>query len=68
MNTSVEAPYVAFCATLQNIQGLEQSFFSLIHKLVYKWFLLIYKLSCAIGIVGDVAIIFTMFGFNLFFR
>uniref|UniRef100_H3AEK8 Ring finger protein 175 n=1 Tax=Latimeria chalumnae TaxID=7897 RepID=H3AEK8_LATCH len=37
-------------------------------RLVYKWFLLIYKLSYAVGIVGYLAIMFTMFGFNLIFR
>ncbi|MXQ85809.1 hypothetical protein E5288_WYG016406 [Bos mutus] len=37
-------------------------------RLVYKWFLLIYKLSCAFGVVGYLAIIFTMCGFHLFFR
>ena len=39
-----------------------------LHRLVYKWFLLIYKLSYAFGVVGYLAIIFTMCGFNLFFR
>ncbi|XP_032836828.1 E3 ubiquitin ligase RNF121 [Petromyzon marinus] len=37
-------------------------------RLVYKWFLLIYKLSYAVGIVGYIAVMFTMFGFNLLFR
>ncbi|XP_015306425.3 RING finger protein 175 isoform X4 [Macaca fascicularis] len=37
-------------------------------KLVYKWFLLIYKLSYAFGVVGYLAIMFTMCGFNLFFK
>ncbi|XP_054205730.1 RING finger protein 175 isoform X1 [Homo sapiens] len=36
--------------------------------LVYKWFLLIYKLSYAFGVVGYLAIVFTMCGFNLFFK
>ncbi|XP_073896758.1 RING finger protein 175 isoform X5 [Macaca fascicularis] len=36
--------------------------------LVYKWFLLIYKLSYAFGVVGYLAIMFTMCGFNLFFK
>ncbi|KAM6313320.1 LOW QUALITY PROTEIN: RING finger protein 175 [Aegotheles albertisi] len=57
---------MAFCATLQNTQDPEQSFFSLFHKLVYKWFLLTYKLSYAIWIVCYLATMFTMFGFNLF--
>lgn len=37
-------------------------------RMVYKWFLLIYKLSYAVGVVGYLAIMFTMFGFNVFFR
>ncbi|KTF87996.1 hypothetical protein cypCar_00015773 [Cyprinus carpio] len=35
--------------------------------MVYKWFLLIYKLSYAVGVIGYLAIMFTMFGFNIFF-
>ncbi|CAM5140583.1 unnamed protein product [Natator depressus] len=38
------------------------------YMLVYKWFLLLYKLSYAVGIVGYLDIMFTMFGFNLVFR
>ncbi len=37
-------------------------------RMVYKWFLLIYKLSYAVGVIGYLAIMFTMFGFNIFFR
>jgi len=37
-------------------------------RMVYKWFLLIYKLSYAVGVIGYLAIMFTMFGFNVFFR
>ncbi|EMP24918.1 hypothetical protein UY3_17989 [Chelonia mydas] len=37
-------------------------------RLVYKWFLLLYKLSYAVGIVGYLDIMFTMFGFNLAFQ
>ncbi|XP_025902862.1 RING finger protein 121, partial [Nothoprocta perdicaria] len=37
-------------------------------RLVYKWFLLIYKLSYATGIVGYMAVMFTLFGLNLLFR
>lgn len=37
-------------------------------RMVYKWFLLIYKLSYAVGVLGYLAIMFTMFGFNVFFR
>ncbi|KAB1282728.1 RING finger protein 175, partial [Camelus dromedarius] len=39
-----------------------------VRTLVYKWFLLIYKLSYAFGVVGYLAIMFTMCGFNLFFK
>ncbi|CAM4659625.1 unnamed protein product [Lepidochelys kempii] len=38
------------------------------YMLVYKWFLLLYKLSYAVGIVGYLDIMFTMFGFNLVFQ
>ncbi|MGH0186907.1 UNVERIFIED_CONTAM: hypothetical protein FKN15_022828 [Acipenser sinensis] len=37
-------------------------------RLVYKWFLLLYKMSYATGIVGYSAIMFTLFGVNLIFR
>ncbi|XP_015685548.1 RING finger protein 121-like, partial [Protobothrops mucrosquamatus] len=37
-------------------------------QLVYKWFLLIYKISYATGIVGYMAVMFTLFGLNLLFR
>ena len=37
-------------------------------RMVYKWFLLIYKLSYAVGVLGYLAIMFTMFGFNVLFR
>ncbi|OXB78042.1 UNVERIFIED_CONTAM: hypothetical protein H355_013591 [Colinus virginianus] len=36
-------------------------------RLVYKWFLLIYKMSYATGIVGYMAVMFTLFGLNLLF-
>uniref|UniRef100_A0A672UBT1 Ring finger protein 175 n=1 Tax=Strigops habroptila TaxID=2489341 RepID=A0A672UBT1_STRHB len=54
---SVINSHITFRATC-----LEQSFFSLIRCLVYKCFLLIYKLIYAFGIVDYLAI---MFGFNL---
>lgn len=41
---------------------------SLLLRMVYKWFLLIYKLSYVVGVLGYLAIMFTMFGFNVFFR
>ncbi|XP_044274504.1 RING finger protein 121 isoform X4 [Varanus komodoensis] len=37
-------------------------------RLVYKWFLLIYKISYAAGIVGYMAVMFTLFGLNVLFR
>ncbi|MBN3300160.1 RN121 protein, partial [Amia calva] len=37
-------------------------------RLVYKWFLLLYKLSYTTGIVGYSAVMFTLFGINLIFR
>lgn len=40
----------------------------ILYRLVYKWFLLIYKISYATGIVGYMAVMFTLFGLNLLFR
>ncbi|MBV99670.1 zinc finger (RING finger) domain-containing protein, partial [Eschrichtius robustus] len=37
-------------------------------RLVYKWFLLIYKISYATGIIGYMAVMFTLFGLNLLFK
>ncbi|XP_077984446.1 E3 ubiquitin ligase Rnf121-like [Glandiceps talaboti] len=36
-------------------------------RLVYKYFLLIYKISYGLGIIGYVIVMFTLFGFNLLF-
>ncbi|XP_048021964.1 RING finger protein 121 isoform X2 [Megalobrama amblycephala] len=36
--------------------------------LVYKWFLLLYKISYTTGIVGYTVVMFTLFGINLIFR
>ncbi|XP_067847802.1 RING finger protein 175 isoform X2 [Heptranchias perlo] len=58
---SVITSYVIFRATRKPLSGRTP-------RMVYKWFLLIYKLSYAVGIVGYLAVMFTMFGFNLFFR
>lgn len=41
--------------------------FSFIHRLVYKWFYFIYKLSYTLGIIGYVIMLATFFGFNLIF-
>ncbi|KAM9236169.1 LOW QUALITY PROTEIN: RING finger protein 175 [Leptosomus discolor] len=57
---SVITSYITFRAIHKTLLGRTP-------QLVYKWFLLIYKLSYAIGIVGYLAIMFTMFAFNLFF-
>lgn len=39
-----------------------------LYRLVYKWFLLIYKLSYTFGVVGYLAIIFSLSGLHLFFK
>ena len=36
-------------------------------RLVYKWFLLVYKTSYGIGIAGYMVIMFTLFGLNVLF-
>uniref|UniRef100_A0A8C4M9J8 Ring finger protein 175 n=1 Tax=Equus asinus asinus TaxID=83772 RepID=A0A8C4M9J8_EQUAS len=58
---SVITSYIVFRATRKPLSGRTP-------RLVYKWFLLIYKLSYAFGVVGYLAIMFTMCGFNLFFK
>ncbi|KAG8507322.1 RING finger protein 175, partial [Galemys pyrenaicus] len=58
---SVITSYVLFRATRKPLSGRTP-------RLVYKWFLLIYKLSYAFGVVGYLAIMFTTCGLNLFFR
>ncbi|XP_032634996.1 RING finger protein 175 [Chelonoidis abingdonii] len=58
---SVSTSYIIVRATRKPLSGRTP-------WLVYKWFLLIYKLSYAIGIVGYLAIMLTVFGFNLFFQ
>lgn len=58
---SVITSYIIFRATRKPLSGRTP-------RMVYKWFLLIYKLSYAVGILGYLAIMFTMFGFNLLFR
>lgn len=42
--------------------------FSCCFRLVYKWFLLLYKISYATGIAGYSVVMFTLFGINLIFR
>ncbi|KAM9086087.1 LOW QUALITY PROTEIN: RING finger protein 175 [Megaptera novaeangliae] len=58
---SVITSCILFSATRKPLSGRTP-------QLVYKWFLLIYKFSCAFGAVGYLAIMFTMCGFNLFFK
>ncbi|KAF6720757.1 RING finger protein 175, partial [Oryzias melastigma] len=58
---SVVTSYVIFRATRKPLSCRTP-------RMVYKWFLLIYKLSYAVGVLGYLAIMFTMFGFNVFFR
>ncbi|XP_041075476.1 RING finger protein 175 isoform X1 [Polyodon spathula] len=58
---SVITSYIIFRATRKPLSGRTP-------RMVYKWFLLIYKLSYAVGVLGYLAIMFTMFGFNLLFR
>lgn len=47
---------------------MKNSFFLVACRLVYKWFLLLYKISYATGIVGYTVVMFTLFGINLIFR
>ncbi|XP_027628376.1 RING finger protein 175 [Tupaia chinensis] len=58
---SVITSYILFRATRKPLSGRTP-------RLVYKWFLLIYKLSYALGVVGYLAIVFTMCGFHVFFK
>ncbi|XP_055000807.1 RING finger protein 175 isoform X3 [Sorex araneus] len=58
---SVITSYILFRATRKPLSGRTP-------RLVYKWFLLIYKLSYAFGVMGYLAIMFTMCGFNLLFK
>lgn len=39
-----------------------------LHRFVYKWFYLIYKISYGLGIVGYLAIILALLGVNFIFR
>ncbi|MEQ2169312.1 hypothetical protein GOODEAATRI_023945, partial [Goodea atripinnis] len=65
---SVITSYIIFRATRKPLVFLVPLTTCLISRMVYKWFLLIYKLSYAVGVLGYLAIMFTMFGFNVFFR
>lgn len=54
--------------TLSGTNEVIKFFVLILSRLVYKWFLLIYKISYATGIVGYMAVMFTLFGLNLLFR
>ncbi|CAI9724777.1 finger 121-like isoform X1 [Octopus vulgaris] len=58
---SIITAYVTFRATRKPLTGTTP-------RLVYKWFLSVYKLSYAVGIIGYVIIMFTLFGFNIFLQ
>ncbi|KAG7280213.1 hypothetical protein CRUP_037574, partial [Coryphaenoides rupestris] len=58
---SVVTAYVSFRATRKPLNCTTP-------RLVYKWFLLLYKISYASGIVGYTVVMFTLFGINLIFR
>ncbi|XP_048453810.1 RING finger protein 121 [Rhincodon typus] len=58
---SLITAFVTFRATRKPLEGTTP-------RLVYKWFLLLYKLSYASGIVGYAGVMFTLFGINLLFR
>ncbi|KAI0222129.1 RING-type domain-containing protein [Lamellibrachia satsuma] len=55
---SLITAFVAFKATRKPLSGSTP-------RLVYKWFLLLYKMSYAIGIVGYFTIMLTLFGLNV---
>uniref|UniRef100_A0A8B9QZZ1 Ring finger protein 175 n=1 Tax=Anas platyrhynchos TaxID=8839 RepID=A0A8B9QZZ1_ANAPL len=57
---SVLTSYIIFRANHRPLSGKTL-------RLLYTGFILIYKLSYAIGVVGYSAMMLTMFGFNLFF-
>lgn len=48
--------------------NLSQTFFLHIFRLVYKWFLFIYKLSYGLGIIGYIIMMVTFFGLNFVFK
>ncbi|XP_074650660.1 E3 ubiquitin ligase Rnf121-like [Tubulanus polymorphus] len=57
---SIITAYITFIATRHPIAGTAP-------RKVYTWFVIIYKLSYALGIVGYCVIMFTLFGLNLLF-
>lgn len=58
---SVITAYISFRATRKPLACTTP-------RLVYKWFLLLYKISYATGIFGYSVVMFTLFGINLIFR
>lgn len=57
---SIVTGFVTFKATRKPLAGGTP-------RLVYKWFLFIYKLSYALGMIGYFIIMFTLFGLNMIF-
>ncbi|KAK3100169.1 hypothetical protein FSP39_015674 [Pinctada imbricata] len=55
---SVITGFITFKATRKPLAGRTP-------RLVYKWFLVIYKISYFLGIVGYIAVMFTLLGLNL---
>ncbi|KAF3841242.1 hypothetical protein F7725_007104 [Dissostichus mawsoni] len=58
---SVITAYISFRATRKPLACTTP-------RLVYKWFLLLYKISYGTGIAGYTVVMFTLFGINLIFR
>ncbi|XP_072900470.1 E3 ubiquitin ligase RNF121 isoform X1 [Hemitrygon akajei] len=58
---SVITAFITFRATRKPLERTTP-------RLVYKWFLLLYKLSYTTGIVGYIGVMLTLFGINLLFR
>lgn len=58
---SVVTAFITFRATRKPLECTTP-------RLVYKWFLLLYKISYTTGIVGYAVVMFTLFGINLIFR
>ncbi|XP_002741513.1 E3 ubiquitin ligase Rnf121-like [Saccoglossus kowalevskii] len=57
---SIITSYIVYRATRKPLPGTTP-------RLVYKYFLILYKLSYGLGIFGYLVIMFTLFGFNLVF-
>ncbi|KAK2184828.1 hypothetical protein NP493_251g02049 [Ridgeia piscesae] len=57
---SVITAFIAFRATRKPLSGSTP-------RLVYKWFLMLYKMSYTIGLIGYFTIMLTLFGLNVLF-